>query len=178
MFYITKPVVFTVEDEDVANEIKRLSKDEFSFSNYISGLVENDIKTRLGKNLISEKAIVNEEVTSLTKRQSPSNSSEPYAEILSKLDLILSMGSSVANSNVGIGVNHSVNINPSTTFVEPPKDSSLANSLAIDVEHQSVPSPKETSEVDISAIRKKKKKKMGIGKGSLDVLNKMKSMQK
>lgn len=174
MFYITKPVVFVTEDEDVASEIRRLSKDEFSFSNYVSELIENDIKTKFGKNLIAEKTSVSDEVTSIAKRQNPSNvSNEPYAEILNKLDLILSMGTAVPNK--GIVNEPSVNINPSTTFVEPPRD----NSLAIDVEHRAVSSSpsNESKPVDTSVIRKKKKK-MGIGKGGLDVLSKMKSMQK
>lgn len=171
MFYVTKPVVFVTEDEDVANELKRLSKDEFAFSDYISSLVENDIKLKLGKRFISEKSIVEEDVTALAKvNKSNSNNSgiEPYAEILNKLDLILSMGTTVNKPKPSISNLNNLNI--SSTFVEPPKE----KSIAIDVEHQAVKDLPKKEEVPV----KKKKKKMGLGKNGLNVLSKMKSMQK
>lgn len=171
MFYITKPVVFVTEDEDIANELRKLSKDEFAFSDYISSLVENDIKLKMGKRFISEKSIVEEDVTALAKvgaNNSNVDATNPLNEILSKLDQILSMGNQ-PNSRPMPSVGNLNNLSASSTFVEPPKE----KSVAIDVEHQAVKDLPKPQEKPI-----KKKKKMGLGKSGLDVLSKMKAMQK
>lgn len=179
MYYSSKPVVFIIEDGDVAREINRLSEeDELEFSKYVSSLVEKDILEKFGKSVYNPDKIVETEVTSVAKNNSFQEQS--YLEIiqkLDKLDKIISLGSF---SQVGaITAQNSVSRTPSMVIENPTtvhseiqevKDfSNVVNTTEDENKTESYP----------SIPKKKKKSKLGLkGKNSMDVLSKMQSMQK
>ena len=176
MYYFRLPLILTVNDDDVASEINRLSRDELEFSKYVSRLVEKDLLAKVGKRIYDESQFVETDTTSISKRPNPSEF--PYMEIMSKLDAILSMGSVNTNSQV----------NPYVQQPQPNLSVDVPSSLAVDlppvkhvvheVDNVEDVNTKEVTSVAIP-VKRKKKSKIGLkGKDMGSVLSKMKSMQK
>ena len=175
MYYFRKPMVFIVNDDAVASEIDRLSRDELEFSSYVSKLVEKDILEKLGRKFYDDNQIIESNVTAVSKR--PSSSDGMMSEVLEKLDRILAMGS-LPN------VNASQSQTVQSSYVQQPQ-TNQNQSLAIEVpvkesQVQDVGEVVEVKEIKETPAKKSKGKKKGLfsTKGRTDILSKMASMQK
>lgn len=176
MYYFRLPLILTVNDDDVASEINRLSRDELEFSKYVSRLVEKDLLRKVGKRIYDESQFVETDTTSISKIPNPGEI--PYMEILSKLDAIISMGAVNPNSQVNPYVQqpqHNLNVDtPSSLSVDLPPVKHVVHEV------DNVEAVNSQEEVAVPVVPKKKKKsKIGIkGKDAGSILSKMKSMQK